>query len=220
MSGQVDLEFADVSRLPQVKALKEVSRLFYDKGWAVGTSGNFSVVLARDPFRLLITASGRDKRQMEGSDFLVIDASGHPVTDSNGKPSAEAALHLVLAGQPDVGAVLHTHSVWATLLSDWFFAAGGFAVEGYEMLKGLSGITTHEHELWVRVFDNTQDMPRLAGHVEACLNLAENPLKHGFLIRRHGLYTWGKDLGEARRHVEIFEFLFEVMGRRMQLEQR
>lgn len=220
MSGQVDLEFADVASLPQVKALQEVSRLFYDRGWALGTSGNFSVVLSRNPFRLLITASGRDKRQMEGSDFLVIDASGSLVMESNRKPSAEAALHLVLAGQPGAGAVLHTHSVWATLLSDLFFSGGGFAVAGYEMLKGLTGIRTHEHELWVRIFDNTQDMPGLSGHVEACLNLPDNPLRHGFLIRRHGLYTWGADLDEARRHVEIFEFLFEVIGRRMQLAQR
>jgi methylthioribulose-1-phosphate dehydratase len=36
---------------------------------------------------------------------------------------------------------------------------------------------------------------------------------HGFLLAKHGLYTWGRDLAEARRHIEIHEFLFEVVAR-------
>ena len=90
----------------------------------------------------------------------------------------------------------------------------GFFISGFEMEKGLAGIVTHEHDLWVPIFDNTQDIPALAQQVAARFDDRERPLRHGFLIRRHGLYTWGKDLAEARRHVETFEFLFEVVGRK------
>jgi methylthioribulose-1-phosphate dehydratase len=37
---------------------------------------------------------------------------------------------------------------------------------------------------------------------------------HGFLIRSHGLYTWGRDLAEANRQLEILEFLLEVTARK------
>jgi methylthioribulose-1-phosphate dehydratase len=107
--------------------------------------------------------------------------------------------------------------VWGTILSDVFFPDGGFEIQGYEMLKGLAGVSTHEHRQWVEIFENTQDVPALAEQVARQLTDPQRPLNHGFLIRRHGLYTWGIDLAEARRHVEIFEFLFEVLGRRLGL---
>ena len=85
------------------------------------------------------------------------------------------------------------------------------------MLKGLEGIKTHERRQWVPIFENTQDIPTLAEDVKRKLSDASNPLTHGFLIRRHGLYTWGKDVFAARRHIEIFEFLFEVVARKIML---
>jgi methylthioribulose-1-phosphate dehydratase len=101
--------------------------------------------------------------------------------------------------------------VWSTLLSDATAQVGGFEIQGYEMLKGLRGVRTHEHTEWVAVFGNTQDMPRLSTEVQSLL--VEKPQTHAFLIQRHGLYTWGKDLAEAVRHVEILEFLMEVLWR-------
>jgi methylthioribulose-1-phosphate dehydratase len=97
------------------------------------------------------------------------------------------------------------------VLSDRFADAGGLEIEGYEMLKGLAGVTTHEHREWLPIVDNDQDMPRLAARVG--LVLAEHRAAHGFLLRRHGLYTWGQTLGDAVRHVEILEFLLESTGR-------
>jgi methylthioribulose-1-phosphate dehydratase len=84
-------------------------------------------------------------------------------------------------------------------------------MEGYEMLKGLEGVSTHEHREWLPVIENSQDMIMLSGSVEETLK--KHPDAHGFLLRRHGLYTWGKDLSEAKRHIEILEFLLEVTGR-------
>ncbi len=133
------------------------------------------------------------------------------------KSSAETLLHVVAAKQPNVGAVLHTHSIWSTLLSDLYFADGAIEIEGFEMLKGLAGVTTHEHRQRIEIFENTQDIPSLAKEVEARLQDPSRPLTHGYLIRRHGLYTWGKDLEEARRHIEIFEFLLECVARRLML---
>jgi methylthioribulose-1-phosphate dehydratase len=106
---------------------------------------------------------------------------------------------------------LHTHSVWSTILSGFHAQAGGFKLTGFEMLKGLSGVKTHEHAEWLPVIENSQDMPELARAVEQTLQA--HPQAHAFLLRRHGLYTWGRDLNEAKRHVEILEFLLEVTGR-------
>ena len=80
------------------------------------------------------------------------------------------------------------------------------------MLKGLDGVTTHEHREWLPILENDQDMARLRRAVAAVAR-ATHPDAHGFLLRRHGLYTWGRDLAEAERHVEILEFLLEVIGR-------
>jgi len=101
--------------------------------------------------------------------------------------------------------------VWNTLLSQRYLAERVLAIAGFEMLKGLAGVTTHDHREHVPVLANSQDMPALAAEVGRCLD-AERAC-HGFLIAGHGLYTWGTDAAEAFRHVEVFEFLFEVLGR-------
>jgi methylthioribulose-1-phosphate dehydratase len=190
--------------------LAETGRHFYARGWALGTSGNFSAVVTRDPLRLAITTSGVDKGTLSAGEIVEIDGEGKVVAGS-GQPSAEASLHLAIARGRGAGAVLHTHSIWSTILSD-AATEGGLALEGYEMLKGLDGVGTHEHREWLPVLDNTQDWGAAVPQVESILT--EHPEAHGFLIRRHGLYTWGPDLAGAKRHVEILEFLFEVMGRK------
>lgn len=218
--GHVVLRAARAGRRksPEVRALRETGAYFHLRGWSLGTSSNYSVVVERNPLRLLLTASGKDKGALGPDDFVLVDENGAQVLDDDPKPSAETMLHVVLAEQPGVGAVLHTHSVWGTVLSDLYHADGGLWIEGYEMLKGLSGIGTHEHRHWVEIFENTQDIPTLAQQVRERLADADRPLTHGFLIRKHGLYTWGRDLAEAKRHIEIHEFLFEALGRRLTLQ--
>ena len=197
----------------EINALREVGNQFHARGWSLGTSSNYSLVIHREPLELLITASGKDKGSLLPRDFVRVDGDGFPIVPEQPKASAETLLHIVVAEQPDVGAVMHTHSIWGTLLSDFYFKDNGFGIEGYEMLKGLAGVTTHEHSEWVPVFDNTQDIPVLAEQVRQCLKDSQFPIQHAFLIRRHGLYTWGCDLDEAKRHIEIFEFLFECVAR-------
>ena len=190
--------------------LAEVGRDFHARGWVLGTSGNFSAVLGREPLRLAITPRGADKGRLDPAQVLEVDAAGRPVA-GGGRPSDETRLHLAIVGTRGAGAVLHTHSVWATLLSEAHAADGGLAIAGYEMLKGLDGVTTHEHREWVPILENAQDWEVAGPGVEALLRA--RPETHAFLIRGHGLYTWGRDLAQARRHLEVLEFLLEVVGR-------
>lgn len=203
----------------KVDTLRDTGRMLHGRGWSLGTSSNYSLVLDREPLELLLTASGKDKGRLDRRDFVRVDANGQRVRrpednfPAENRPSAETLLHVTLAELPDVGAVLHTHSVWGTLLSQRCFGEGEVRIEGYEMLKGLEGIATHETTKRVPIFDNTQDIAALADQLRPLLHDEANPLEHGFLIRGHGLYTWGRDLDAARRHVEVFEFLFECVGR-------
>ena len=209
--------------------LAEIGRRFYGRGWALGTSGNLSAVVSRQPLRLAITPSAARKGELRAADILRCNECGAVVGRGNGgpgaarggslrperrRPSAETLLHVEIARSRGAGAVLHTHSVWNTVLSDRHAAEGGLTLEGYEMLKGLQGVGSHEHREWIPIIENDQDMPRLARAVHA--TLARSTDAHAFLLRRHGLYTWGETLADAERHVEILEFLFETIGRRAQ----
>ncbi len=183
----------------------------YGRGWAAATSGNFSAVVSHDPLRLAVTVSGAHKGRLTGDDIVEIDGDGAVVSGS-GRPSAEAAVHVAVARARSAGAVAHVHSVWATLASERFATDGAVDIRGIEMLKALSGVTTHEHRERVPIVENTQDWVAAAPEIEALL--ARELEAHGFLIRGHGLYTWGRDLDEAWRHLEAFEFLFEIVARR------
>jgi methylthioribulose-1-phosphate dehydratase len=190
--------------------LVEIGRGFYARGWVLGTSGNFSAVVSREPLRLAITSTGLDKGSLVPAQFIEMDDHVN-VVRGDGRPSAEALLHLAIVRDRNAGAVLHTHSVWSTVLSGTHAVHGAIALEGYEMLKGLEGVRTHKHREWVPILENSQDMVELAGQVSKTLQ--EAPDVHGFLLKGHGLYTWGGSLQEAKRHVEILEFLMEVLVR-------
>ena len=190
--------------------LAEIGRGFYARGWALGTSGNFSAVVSDKPLRLAITSTGLDKGSLTAAHFLEMGEAAQ-VVRGDGRPSAEALLHVAIVRGLGAGAVLHTHSVWSTVLSGTFASQGGLALEGYEMLKGLEGVRTHQHREWLPILENSQDMVELSGQVATTLR--QNPGIHGFLLREHGLYTWGASLQEAKRHVEILEFLMEVLVR-------
>jgi methylthioribulose-1-phosphate dehydratase len=202
---------SDEERFEELAAeLAAVGRAFYARGWVFGTSGNFSAVISREPMRLAITSTGLDKGALDASSFIEMDEVAL-VVRGNGKPSAEALLHVAIVRELGAGAVLHTHSVWSTVLSGAHAAQGGVEIQGYEMLKGLEGVRTHEHREWLPILENSQDMTELSDVVAKLLR--ERRGVHGFLLREHGLYTWGATLQEAKRHVEILEFLMEVVVR-------
>ena len=191
--------------------LAGIAKGFHARGWLLGTSGNLSAVVQREPLRLAMSPSGIDKGELTPEQVLSVDENARIVSAHDGKPSDESLLHIRIVKERGAGAVLHTHSIWNTILSDLYASEGGVTIEGYEMLKGLEGVRTHEHTEWLPIIDNSQDMPALADLVGKTLN--EHKDAHGFLLRRHGLYSWGDTLAQAKRHIEILEFLLETMGR-------
>ena len=171
-------------------------------GWTPATSSNFSHRL--DDRHAAITVSGRDKGRLVEDDIMVVDFDGQAVGRPL-RPSAETLLHTQLYRRfPEIGCVLHTHSPVQTVASRLYAGAGHVRLEGYELLKAFHGNHTHEAAVDVPVFANTQDMGVLAAQVDALLD--RKPL-WGYLIDGHGLYAWGRDMAEARRHLEAFEFL-------------
>jgi methylthioribulose-1-phosphate dehydratase len=195
------------------------------RGWCDGTGGNFSCVQQRDPLQLVMAPSGVDKGQVQPADLIVVDAAGQ-VIEGTGKASAETALHLEIVGRCGAGAVLHTHSQAATLLSRRALAEprrgqdsnpkpdGVILVQGLEMLKGLEGISTHATSIEIPVLANDQNLPRLSQQAGPLLGDAPQ----GMLIAGHGLYAWGPSLSQAIRHLEILEFLLEQSWRQLLLD--
>jgi methylthioribulose-1-phosphate dehydratase len=192
------------------ESLCATARWCYNRGWAAATSGNFSV---RAGERILITASGLDKGTLTPDGLVEIDLGGHVLAGA-GKPSAETGLHLVLyRNRPAAGAILHVHTIWNTLLSAHYETAGHVPIEGNELLKGLAHVSTHAHLEQIPILENSQNYAGLCDQMVDALR--KYPHTHGVLLSRHGLYTWGESVAEARRHLEALEFLFEVEGRRL-----
>ena len=181
-----------------VAATRELSAL----GWTPATSSNFSMRL--DDRHVAVTVSGRDKGRLTADDIMVVDYHGSPVNEGQ-KPSAETVLHTQLyARLPGVGCVLHTHSLAQTLASRLYAGAGHVRFEDYELIKAFRGQETHDTEMDVPVLANSQCIPTLAAQVDVLL---DRGALWGYLIEGHGLYAWGRDMAEARRHLEAFEFL-------------
>lgn len=182
--------------------LTDAGRLFHQRGWVPATGGNFSA--RRDAGSMLITASGCHKGELTEADFLIADFDGKPI-GSTRKASYETLLHCQLYRYgADIGAVLHTHSIANTVLSR---RLKSIRLAGYELLKLLPGITTHDAAVDVPVFENDQDIARLAATVDA--HMRRHPQTPAYVIAGHGLYAWGENVAQARWRVEALEFMFE-----------
>lgn len=183
------------------------------KGWAPATGGNMSV--RQDADWCWLSESGKDKGSLTTADFLQVSiADNH--APSGRKPSAETGLHtLIYRLYPEANAVLHVHTVNATVLSR-VEKSPALLLNGFEMQKSLSGQTTHLDTVPVAIFDNDQDIDALAARIADYAQT--HPLRYGFLLRGHGLTCWGRDVAEARRHLEGLEFLFECEMQRRLLE--
>ncbi|WP_337264141.1 MULTISPECIES: methylthioribulose 1-phosphate dehydratase [unclassified Serratia (in: enterobacteria)] len=198
---------------PQLHALLAACHWIGDKGWCPATGGNMSLRL--DGEQCWITESGKDKGSLSEQDFLLVEIASNQAA-SGRIPSAETGLHtLIYRLYPQVTAVLHTHSVNATVLSRVEKGAA-LVLQGYEMQKSLSGQQSHLSSVTIPIFDNDQNISALAGRVAAYAE--STPLPYAFLVRGHGLYCWGTQVAEARRHLEGLEFLFQCELQRRLLE--
>lgn len=193
-----------MNRETLTREIIEAGRFLYGRGWSPATSSNYSARLSAD--QVLLTVSGKHKGQLGEDDVLATGLDGISLEPGK-KPSAETLLHTQLyRWQPGIGAVLHTHSVNATVLSR-LTLSDSLVFADYELQKAFSGVSTHESQVEVPIFDNDQDIARLAAKVQPWLDA--HPECVGYLIRGHGLYTWGPRMSDALRQVEAFEFLFE-----------
>ncbi len=185
------------------RALAAESARFAAMGWMRGTSGNLSVVLDRDPLRVAVTVSGLDKGELTSADVVVVDEHGVAVPDQPRPelvPSAEAALHARIAALTGADAVVHVHAMAAVLAGHWY--PDGVPLRDLEMLKGI-GRSAHDETVVIPVVPNSQDMAEIAGAFEPQWD-GKTP---AFVVARHGMYAWGRDLAQARHHTEIVEFL-------------
>ncbi len=184
------------------RELIEAGQYLFSQGMVPATSGNFSARVS--PECIAITVSGRHKGHLKPTDIMQVDYSGKSLDDR--RSSAETALHTQIYNRiPDANVILHHHSLYATLLSQ--VAGTDINLADYELLKAFSDIKTHEISVCVPIFENSQDITTLAGLVDSYMQ-ANKPM-YGYLIRGHGLYTWGNDFECVMRHVEAFEFLFK-----------
>ena len=211
----MDKERLDNKQLSAIAELIAIARWIGEKGWCPATGGNFSARL--DKNFCLVTASGVDKANLQADDFLVVELTGK-IYAGNSKPSAETLLHTALYSLgEEIGAVLHTHTVAATVLSN-LFKANNLKVRGYEMQKALSNIDTHETTVSIPILDNNQNISQLAEKLKQ--RWLTDTFNYGFLVRGHGLYAWGKDIAQAKRHLEGIEFLLSCELNQMLLEAR
>jgi methylthioribulose-1-phosphate dehydratase len=190
----------------QKTALVQVIHFLHGKGWAPATSSNYSFRM-EGATEFYVSQSGKDKGDFTTADFLQVNADGQPIEDAR-TPSAETTLHCMLYKlYPEVHCVLHTHTALNTVLSQHFQSKKQITFENYEVLKGFSGIKTHEVSVKIPIFANSQDVPTLAEEVLAYAQ--QNPGMRAFLLSGHGMYTWGATIQEAKRHCEVVEFLLE-----------
>ena len=194
----------DITRYATVaQAIVEAGQVLDRRGWSPATSSNYSARI--DGEHIAITVSGTHKGRLEVRDVMVVDRDGEPVHCA-ARPSAETRLHTVIYDlYPDVGAVLHTHSETSTVLSRQLSDRDELEVTDYELQKALPGYETHASTLRLPIFENTQDIPALAERTRRYFT--EHPDRPGYLIRGHGLYTWGQTMEECLHHVEALEFL-------------
>ncbi|MFC3769273.1 methylthioribulose 1-phosphate dehydratase [Paenibacillus sp. GCM10012303] len=191
--------------------LREVKTEFASRGWFPATSGNLSVRVGEyspEQFTFAITASGKDKSQHTPEDFLMVDHRGQPIEPTRLKPSAETLIHCEIYRLTGCGAVFHVHTVFNNIVSELYAERGSVPIERVELIKAFN-IWQEDAQIEVPVLPNYADIPKIAELVEGRIDRAIP----GIVLRNHGIYAWGANVFEAKRHLEAFEFLFEYVYR-------
>lgn len=111
------LEVMDLSDIQTTRVqVVEAGKAMLNSNLVVGTWGNLSARVPGTSF-VAITPSGMPYDETKPEDIVIMDLDGH-VVDGKRKPSTEVPLHLAIyRGRPEIGAIVHTHSTWATALA-------------------------------------------------------------------------------------------------------
>jgi methylthioribulose-1-phosphate dehydratase len=203
------------TRQETIGKLNEVKQTFAARGWFPGTSGNLSLKVSSHPLVFAVTASGKDKTKITTEDYLFVGKDSTAVEETTLRPSAETAVHSIIYQTiAEAGAVFHVHTIPNNVISELYGDLGHVLIGNQELIKGL-GIWEEGAALAIPVVENYADIPTLAAEIEKVID-SSIP---GVLIRNHGIYAWGKNDFEAKRHLEAFEFLFEYQLQLMQAKQ-
>jgi len=194
--------------------LCELLRRFYDTGWISGTGGG--ICSLESTGRLLLAPTGVHKELVRPEDFFVVDVGTGDVleapADTTLRPSECGAIFRAIVKRRGAGAVVHSHALSAVLACD-LAPADELAIEHLEMLKGIPGVTNADRHL-IPVVANTAREPELVGAVESVLDDGRFSAAHAIGVRDHGAYIWGADAWDAKKHAEVYHFLFEAMRAR------
>lgn len=198
--------------------LRDIKTILASRGWFPATSGNLSIRVgdgAGEELTFAITASGKDKAVQTPQDFLLVDRDGKPTEATALKPSAETLIHCEIYKATGCGAIFHVHTVFNNIVSELFANQGFIPVKGVELIKGFN-IWEEDKEIRIPVLPNYAEIPRIAELVSGAIV----PRIPGVVLRNHGIYAWGANAFEAKRHLEAFEFLFEYVYRWQLLSNR
>ncbi|WP_409346657.1 methylthioribulose 1-phosphate dehydratase [Paenibacillus sp. MBLB4367] len=191
--------------------LRDIKTTLAARGWFPATSGNLSIRVGDaigDDLTFAITASGKDKAVQTPQDFLLVDRDGKPTEATALKPSAETLIHCEIYKATGCGAIFHVHTVFNNIVSELFAEKGFIPVKGVELIKGFN-IWEEDTEIQIPILPNYANIPKIAELVEGAIV----PRIPGIVLRNHGIYAWGANAFEAKRHLEAFEFLFEYVYR-------
>lgn len=186
--------------------LNEIKTSLYQKGWFPATSGNLSYKLHDDPLIFAVTTSGKDKSVVTHEDVIFVDIEGHAVEKTRLKPSAEVKIHSGIYQKTYAGCVIHIHTPTNNFISSVYYEDKKVRIKNLEMIKALD-IWKEDASIEIPIVDNFFDLNALS---KAALMAIDKDVP-AIMIHNHGIYAWGKDHFEAKRHIEAFEFMFEYM---------
>lgn len=184
----------------KLNELIQVCQWMNQSGFSPATSGNYSIRI--DDASCYVSASGVDKGNLKVDDFIVFGLNGE-FDQSSKKPSDESGIHAkIYELDSSAECVLHAHSLSATIIGQVLAGDHQILFHGLELQKAFVGIETHEAECVLPIIENNQNIPDLCRHIK----LSNIP---AFLIRGHGVYCWGRNIKEAKKHLEALEFLLK-----------
>jgi len=189
----------------------ELCRDLYRQGWASGTGGGISI---KEGGRIYMAPSGVQKERLLPEDIFVLNAEGTIETEPGRgiQLSQCAPLFMHAYKLRNAGAVLHSHSINANLVTQLFKKS--FRIQGMEMQKGLEGYGAFD-TLEVPIIENTAREADLADSLGQAIR--DNPKTHAVLVRNHGVYIWGRDWKQAKTQAECYDYLFETALRMKEL---
>jgi methylthioribulose-1-phosphate dehydratase len=191
--------------------LVELLRAFYAKGWVSGTGGG--ICGPADGGGLLLAPTGVHKERVQANDFFTVNPADGAVlrapADPDLRPSECNSIFCLAARQRGARSVVHSHALSAVLAGDLATGADHVEIRDLEMLKGIRGLGNRDVHR-IPLIRNTPREGELVQQLEVALGDDRFAGTFAVLVADHGAYIWGDDVWEAKRHAEVYHFLFEA----------